>query len=693
MPLILSTIGHRVEASQHERFVGREAELDLFSEAFGEGAQGFALAYVYGPGGIGKTTLLDEIARLARETGTHVGRLNGRDLEARPSAFEAAAHIALGPATGGRRVLLVDTYERIASLDGWLQRSFLLSLDASDMVVIAGRTPPSHEWRSRWADQAVVFPLRNLAGIEASAYLDARGVPTKAHDQILAFTHGHPLALTLVAEHVRQSGPDMAFDPTDTPDLLADLLARFVSTAPSPAHRDALECAAIVPSLTVSLLGELREPEDESSSRTAAASTETLFAWLRGLEFTETDARGIRLHDVVRETLEADLRWRHPERHAEVHGRARHAYAKRLRAASTDEARRRALSDYVDLYRHHALVRPLLSSLQSAWTDADLAGSGPLRDGDLEVLCAAAARHQSALEAEAVCGWLRRRPHDVEVFRSTSGAPAGFLLTLDLDDLEDDERASDPVVQAAWQGGARVRPGERALLFRAWLDLEAGQGVSAVQSLVFARTVERYLTTPSLATSIILTTEPGLWEMVFAFVGLERWTGAEVEDGPAAFGKDWRAMPPDAWLDALAAQAPSDSSPPVSSESGALVVLSEEAFATAVHDAFKTYSRPHLLATNPLLRARLVREKLAESPGMEPAEVLRELISEAAGQLNAGTRERSYFRTVDLTYLRPVPTQAIAAERLDLPFSTYRRHLRRGVDHVVEVLWRLETGV
>ena len=36
------------------------------------------------------------------------------------------------------------------------------------------------------------------------------------------------------------------------------------------------------------------------------------------------------------------------------------------------------------------------------------------------------------------------------------------------------------------------------------------------------------------------------------------------------------------------------------------------------------------------------------------------------------------------------PTQEAAAERLSLPFSTYRRHLNRGLDELCGLLWKAE---
>jgi hypothetical protein len=35
----------------------------------------------------------------------------------------------------------------------------------------------------------------------------------------------------------------------------------------------------------------------------------------------------------------------------------------------------------------------------------------------------------------------------------------------------------------------------------------------------------------------------------------------------------------------------------------------------------------------------------------------------------------------------------LAAELLNLPFSTYRRHLKEGIENVVETLWKGELGL
>lgn len=58
----------------------------------------------------------------------------------------------------------------------------------------------------------------------------------------------------------------------------------------------------------------------------------------------------------------------------------------------------------------------------------------------------------------------------------------------------------------------------------------------------------------------------------------------------------------------------------------------------------------------------------------------------AVEQLRSHPRDEKLHRALDRTYLRPAATQELAAELLDLPFSTYRRHLTHGIARVATVL-------
>jgi hypothetical protein len=118
-----------------------------------------------------------------------------------------------------------------------------------------------------------------------------------------------------------------------------------------------------------------------------------------------------------------------------------------------------------------------------------------------------------------------------------------------------------------------------------------------------------------------------------------------------------------------------------------MVALSPPEFAAAVRQALRDLNRPAALARNPLLRARVVADRAGPSPGPE---ALAALLRDAVAALAGDPRGEKLVRALDRTYLRPAPTQEAAAELLGLPFSTYRGHLARGVERVVEWCWRRE---
>lgn len=74
----------------------------------------------------------------------------------------------------------------------------------------------------------------------------------------------------------------------------------------------------------------------------------------------------------------------------------------------------------------------------------------------------------------------------------------------------------------------------------------------------------------------------------------------------------------------------------------------------------------------------------------ERINVLQNLVKQAVESLQSSPRDEKLYRAVYRTYLNPAPTQEQAAELLDLPFSTYRRHLKAGMTRVADILWQRE---
>jgi hypothetical protein len=117
-----------------------------------------------------------------------------------------------------------------------------------------------------------------------------------------------------------------------------------------------------------------------------------------------------------------------------------------------------------------------------------------------------------------------------------------------------------------------------------------------------------------------------------------------------------------------------------------LVVLAEGQFRKSVHDALRHLPSDAELASNPLLRSRMLMRSLDDP---QPGD-LRKALIDAVEDLRSSPREVKFCRALELTYLRPAPSQEAAAERLGLPFGTYRYHLARGIERIGDRLWSLE---
>ncbi|NJO85083.1 MAG: hypothetical protein HC828_21625 [Blastochloris sp.] len=66
------------------------------------------------------------------------------------------------------------------------------------------------------------------------------------------------------------------------------------------------------------------------------------------------------------------------------------------------------------------------------------------------------------------------------------------------------------------------------------------------------------------------------------------------------------------------------------------------------------------------------------------------MLREACESLRLSPRDAKAYRALSYAYLHPDMTQEQASEALGLPFSTFRRHLRFGVERVCEQLWQWE---
>ncbi|MBI1882310.1 MAG: ATP-binding protein, partial [Chloroflexi bacterium] len=266
-----SRLADRLTLARHRRFAGRGAERALFQAALTAVELPFYILYIFGPGGIGKTSLLGEFAYLCDDANVTALQLDARTMEPAPESFLAALQAAMDltppeaplehmAARSQRYVILIDTYERLASLDSWLREVFLPQLPENVLVVMGGQNPPAPAWSadSGWQSLVRVLPLRNFSPGESRAYLTKREIPPEQHQAILDFTYGHPLALSLVADVFAQRRDTIrVFKPEAAPDVIKVLLEQLVQKVPGPAHRAALEACALVHLTTEALLAAM----------------------------------------------------------------------------------------------------------------------------------------------------------------------------------------------------------------------------------------------------------------------------------------------------------------------------------------------------------------------------------------------------------------------------------------------------
>ncbi|MFC9911221.1 ATP-binding protein [Streptomyces sp. NPDC127197] len=665
-------VGDQVQQARDRVFTGRMAELGLFRSALSGEAKAPAVLYVHGPGGIGKSMLLRRFAAEARAAGREVVEVDGRLMEPTPEAFEKEAGAVL---TDERAVLLVDTFERCQGLEGWLRDRFLVRLPADALVVVAGRQPPDAGWISDpgWADLLRTVALRNLAPEEATAFLRARGVPQGTRSALLAFTGGHPLALALAAAvAVGDSAGSAGWEPSR--DAIATLLPRLIGEVPSPVHRRALEVCAHAYVTTETLLRAVLG--DEAAP---------MFAWLRGLPFVESARHGLFPHDVVREVLEADLRWRDPEGFAELHGRLSRHLLEQIRSAP-ESGMLPAVGAFMFLYR----------------TGRHMADYNSWRGGEVVSTACEPADHATVLDlvtevegpdsAAAARFWLDRQPEAFRVCRTTRDDEiVGFSAWLQLTEPHGED--VDPVVAAAWshtRSTAALRDGEHLAMARFSLTSPRYPKISPVEDLHQWRGVAEVARAEGRVAWMYVAIRSGdFWRPYLTSLGLTT-IGNRPRVGHLTYDLytvDWRTQSVRAWAEQrtrlMLSGVPGVPQTPavVSGRSAEYAVLSRPEFDTAVRDALRGLSRAEDLALNPLARSRLTA-----GPGAE----LADLLAESVDALRAERGGEKYHRAVAATYLHGAPTQEAVAARLGLPFSTYRRHLSVGIARVCDALWRRE---
>lgn len=663
-------------------FAGREDELRTFAHNLTADPPPISVFLVHGPGGVGKTALLAQMQARARQAGLDCVHLDARAIEPSvPGLLQGLAN-ALGlPGADTplpdilsawrrqpRRLLVIDTCERISHLEDWLREHLLAELPQQSLVVMSGRDTPGAHWQTdpHWSHGHRLIRLRNLSPTHCEHVLASKHLSAPQRQAITRLSHGHPLTLMLMADLVTTSGTVPEALGTD---VIRRLTECFTAQAPSPQHKEALELSAHARVTTQDLLAAMVD------ARMAAS----LFNWLASLSFMELTAEGLFPHDLVRDAIAADMRWRHPQRTPQGAGKLLAHY---LRQAQGPHAsvRAQAALDIFYLNRAHPVMHRFvdfatLGSMSCQKADA--------RDTDSIaklVRCELGPAHEALVHR-----WHGHPAATWWVVRDTDDDIAAAMLCIDIGDmcLAGRPGDDDPVLHQLQRWLAQQPPieaGQRVLCTRMSVVRSNTPHAATCVNAMQIRNFSMWMTEPALALVALTTPDADFWRPMMRHIDFHLIDAPDPEmDGHrlGTFIHDWRAAPLTAWL---ARMGPGETTEPHH--------LPEPDFIAAVHDALRHWHDTAQLAHNPLMRCRLAQT----GPHLhEPAQDrLRHAILLTAEALSRHPRQAKFMRTIELTYWHPVGSQELAAERLGLPFGTYRYQLRTAIARLGSALYLRE---
>jgi hypothetical protein len=515
------------------------------------------VVHLHGLGGIGKTTLLEAFARMARRRGAVTVPLDGRAIEPTERGMLHAIGAALGTraprldaiaakirARRRRVVLLFDNFEVLGLTDTWIRQKLLPALPANARMVLSGRNPPSPGWSIAAGLGPLVrtLALGPLDPRDSAALLAAAGLPHRDVDRVRRFAEGHPLALKLAAWSLRRRAPFAASEGSFQ-SVIEELVGHFVGDVEDAKLRRALDAASVVRRVTRSVLAAMiGEPQ-------AASSIERL----RALPFIESAADGLVLHESVRMALAASLRATDPATHRAHRLAAWRQLRREVRAAAIPELWRYT-ADLLFLVESPVIREAFFPSHPKPFTVE------AARPQDAAAIREIGRAHETEEGASLLERWREALPGAFHVVRDSSGKVAGFYCLFESTLPRWSPAAEDPIVRR-WLEILRRDPvpsGQRVLFLRRWLSARDGERVSPVQAACFLDIKRIYLELrPKLRRVYVAFCDPTAWFPIVGNLGFRPIEGGPVDVGGSRLHSAVVDMGPasvDGWLSAIAAR-------------------------------------------------------------------------------------------------------------------------------------------
>ena len=657
-------LDRQLRDARRRDFIGRDEELTVFRDALADRTPAFTVLFLHGPGGIGKSTLLVRFADEARHRRRPVVWL-----EPGASADDAGA----GPA-----VVLIDDLDRWPEPEQWLRGTLLPAYPTGTLFVVATRQPPSIAWRAElgWADLLRPLALGPLAAAESAAILSAHEVPGDRRESALAFASGNPLALRVAAQAIR-TDPRCVTDGDLHRTVALSIFDQLIGAVPSRAHRQALDVCAHVATTNENLL----------RAAVPGADPAELFSWLRALPFVASAPRGLYPSEVVRNVVEAELRWRDADDFTAMHERVKHHLIDRARSAAA-EAVLPFIADVLYVQRSDSMPWPVPPRLDGLGVREDR-----YQAADLPAVRRLALRAEGPHSARIAEFWLARQPESFAVYRRPGDPEViAFAGHLKLSHPSTEELSTDPVAAAAWtrtQQHTPLRAGEHVTIVRSMVDPECYHRPGPVTTLTQLRVAAAIICDDRMAWQVIACPDPAFWGPAIELIHpRDQGPPVLVDDRELTlYSQYFAATGISSWSDRFDSRLPARRPRSTGNTPAPYPAWTRAEFDQEVRATLRSWHRPDILADGRMVRSRVA----GEAGGGDPVAGLRRAFTAALETLRNDPRQAKYHRVLLATFINGAPTQEATAQHLGLPYSTYRRHLRRGLDGLCALLWKAET--
>jgi hypothetical protein len=637
------TLAARLEDRDRSRFTGRAGEIAFLDLCLDSDDPPASVVHICGPGGVGKSTLLREVARHARDRGICVVAVDGRELGPAPGALEAAMR---KEEQADRLLVLLDSYERMVALDSYIRQDLLPELPDQTLVLIAGRGEPDAGWfTGGWEALTARIELTGLKPRDARRLLAARGLADDRVTAIVDWAAGSPLALALAADAAIADAHWNAASAPDRPEILRALLHRLVETELHDIRPSALGIAVVARNVTPDLLRSVLPGENPDEA----------YRQLSELTITERLGTGLTMHELARKALLADLRQRNPVLESDL----------RRRVVDYLYSRGVAGDQMMMIEMAHLVENPLLR-WGFSWDGNVSFRIDSVRPGDADRIESLTKEH------DGVWWQLTRRyfaeaQDRVAVARDLSDRVCGFLVSMSLATAP--AFADDDPLAGPWLAHARRNAAlGDSVMWHAAVDFTGGGKVQAM--LGIAGVLRCGSPSPRFAYLPIDPRLPGAVEFAHALgaahlTELDTPLGDDVvqchrlDYGPGGLFTFMR----DQIYSELGLSAPVPTPRPV-------------ADLETVRDILKNFRVPRELARSPLAHGSSVPER---------AESVQRLVWKAADDAFGDSETEKLLRSVLIAgYLEPLRSHEEAASKLLLSRAAYFRRLRTAVERLAE---------